>query len=164
MSTMTTHTLREEVNTIPYWRHSIDLGGGIITPGELSLETLDAIYRSMRLPNLRGKSVLDICAWDGYHSFRAERDGAARVVAMDYYKWKHLPDPLGDPDFPGKRPFDIARRALDSRVESVAADYLDFDFVGSDLRADIVLYIGVLYHMTDLLGSIAKVSEATKEL
>ena len=37
--------------------------------------------------SLAGASVLDIGAWDGFFSFEAERRGAARVVAADYYRW-----------------------------------------------------------------------------
>ncbi len=48
---------------------------------------LEAELASLRLPDLRGKSVLDVGAWDGYYSFLAERAGASRVVALDYYTW-----------------------------------------------------------------------------
>jgi predicted RNA methylase len=34
------------------------------------------------LPDLRGKSVLDVAAWDGFFSFEAERLGAGRVVTL----------------------------------------------------------------------------------
>ena len=37
--------------------------------------------------SLAGESVLDIGAWDGFFSFEAERRGASRVVAADYYSW-----------------------------------------------------------------------------
>ena len=37
--------------------------------------------------SLAGLTVLDIGAWDGFFSFEAERRGAARVVAADYFSW-----------------------------------------------------------------------------
>jgi 23S rRNA G2069 N7-methylase RlmK/C1962 C5-methylase RlmI len=43
--------------------------------------------KALRLPDLRGKTVLDIGAYDGFFSFEAERRGAKQVVAMDYYVW-----------------------------------------------------------------------------
>ena len=39
------------------------------------------------LPDVTGRSVLDIGAWDGKYSFLAEQEGAARVVALDHYAW-----------------------------------------------------------------------------
>jgi tRNA (mo5U34)-methyltransferase len=67
------------------WYHTIDLGQGIVTPG------IDATpFRLARLDlptSLAGRTVLDIGAWDGFFSFEAERRGAARVVATDWYSW-----------------------------------------------------------------------------
>ena len=40
------------------------------------------------LPDLRGKSVLDVAAWDDFFSFEAERLGAGRVVALDRLVWE----------------------------------------------------------------------------
>ena len=40
------------------------------------------------LPGLRGKSVLNVAAWDGFFSFEAERLGAGRVVALDHLVWE----------------------------------------------------------------------------
>ena len=67
--------------------HSLDLGHGVVTPGATPAVQLCAKWDSMGLPDLRGKSVLDIGAWDGWFSFEAERRGAARVVALDRYVW-----------------------------------------------------------------------------
>ena len=39
------------------------------------------------LPDVAGRSVLDIGAWDGKYSFLAEQAGASRVVALDHYAW-----------------------------------------------------------------------------
>src|SRR5436190_23950432 len=75
-------SLVDRVHSIP-WYHSIDLGNGIVTPGMSGAPLVD---RSA-MPDLRGKSVLDIGAWDGYYSFLAERAGASRVVALDHYAW-----------------------------------------------------------------------------
>ena len=57
------------------WFHSIDLGGGIVTPG---LDCDPRRLEQMSLPaDLSGRTVLDIGAWDGFYSFEAERRGAA---------------------------------------------------------------------------------------
>ena len=163
------------------WFHSIDLGRGVRTKGlsELAL-------RTDQLPDLAGKSVLDIGAWDGYYSFLAERQGASRVVALDHYAWGVdfvargrywdecaargvLPDHGRDAtdfwraDLPGKRGFDFAREALGSRVESVVADFTTAD-LGELGTFDVVFYLGVLYHMKEPLTCVERVREVTGEV
>lgn len=79
--------LYEKVAAVPFWFHSIDLGNGVITPGIKSPEHHKKELASLRLPDLRGKSVIDIGAWDGFYSFTAVRLGAAQVVALDSHVW-----------------------------------------------------------------------------
>src|SRR5450759_5338503 len=66
-----------------FWWHSVDLGERV-TPGHKAPELLEREWANLRLPDLAGHSVLDIGCWDGWFSFRAEREGAARVVALDH--------------------------------------------------------------------------------
>ncbi len=66
------------------WFHTIDLGNGVHTRGQ---SDPTKIVRTDFLPEFAGRTVLDIGAWDGYYSFLAERQGAARVVALDHYVW-----------------------------------------------------------------------------
>ncbi|MGH9047221.1 MAG: TIGR04290 family methyltransferase, partial [Acidimicrobiales bacterium] len=47
--------------------HKIDLGQGVITPGQSTGPYLGPD----QMPDLSDKSVLDIGAWDGYYSFQA---------------------------------------------------------------------------------------------
>ena len=65
-----------------HWYHTIDLGNGVVTKGDSAQDDGNAI-----LPDVTGRSVLDIGAWDGKYSFLAERAGASRVVALDHYAW-----------------------------------------------------------------------------
>src|SRR5204862_2206249 len=113
------------------WFHSIELEPGFVTPGRA--DTSAQIPR-LHLPDLRGKSVLDVGAWDGYFSFEAERQGAARVVALDTWVWRENKDRP-----PRKRGFDIAREALGSTVEACVADFttVDLDELGV---FDVVLF------------------------
>lgn len=82
--------LRRRVDAVPVWWHSIDLGDGVVTPGrkadgqELFLE---GELMALQLPDLKGKTVLDIGTWDGYYAFSAEHLGASHVVALDHYMW-----------------------------------------------------------------------------
>ena len=79
--------LEQMVESAGTWWHSIDLGQGVVTPGKKSARFLAKELHSLQLPDLTGKSVLDIGAFSGFYSFEAERRGAARVVALDHYVW-----------------------------------------------------------------------------
>ncbi|HWI06193.1 MAG TPA: hypothetical protein VNT54_01600, partial [Solirubrobacteraceae bacterium] len=79
--------LRQKVDSVPFWWHSIDLGHGVVTPGHKSADALRAELDALALPDLRGRSVLDVGGWDGFFAFEAERRGAARVAVVDHYMW-----------------------------------------------------------------------------
>jgi len=75
------------INQVSFWWHSFDLGDGVVVNGWKSLGTLQHELKQMTLPDLHGKSVLDVGAWDGFFSFAAEELGAERVLALDHYVW-----------------------------------------------------------------------------
>jgi tRNA (mo5U34)-methyltransferase len=141
--------LRALVNSYS-WHHQIDLGDGIVTPGR---DRSAAKLEALKLPPLAGKSLLDIGAWDGYFSFAAERLGAERVVALDSVIWQNV----------SKEPFEIARTRLGSKVEDVEMEVLDIspETVGT---FDVVLFLGVLYHMRDPMAALEAVASVTDEL
>ena len=178
--------LEAMAESVPHWFHSIDLGHGVITNGWKSSSQLAYELESFRFPRLRGKSVLDINTWDGFFSFEAERRGASRVVALDHYMWamdlavhhKYWKDckergispsayhtmPYYMPDkMPGKMGFDIAQKALQSKVEGLIGDFMKME-IESLGTFDIVFYLGSLYHMEDPLRAMRRVAAVTKEL
>lgn len=108
----------------------------------------------MHLPNLTGKTVLDVGAFDGYFSFAAERLGASRVVAADTYVWRRPG---------GKAGFEHARAALASSVEDIEVEVLDIspETVG---QFDVVLFLGVLYHMRHPLLALERMASVANEL
>jgi tRNA (mo5U34)-methyltransferase len=167
----------------PEWFHSIELAPGVVTPGRKSVETLNAELHALKLPDVRGKSVLDVGAYDGFFSFAAERLGAARVVALDHYVWStdmvgYVADwrrsqrsgiPLPPPhesshwhpeQLPGRRPFDLARGALSSKVEAVVGDFMTMD-LSSLGRFDVVLFLGVLYHLENPFEAMKRLKSVT---
>ncbi|MSO78488.1 MAG: DUF1698 domain-containing protein [Acidimicrobiia bacterium] len=151
-SPMNPDALRTEVNDIVWW-HTIDLGNGIITPGR---DETPARWPLLGLPeSLAGLSVLDIGAWDGFYSFEAERRGAARVVAADEFAWQQLGT--------GRRGFDCAHRALGSEVEAREVDVLDLSPETAGGTFDLVLFLGVLYHLRDPITALERVASVTSD-
>jgi tRNA (mo5U34)-methyltransferase len=134
------------------WYHSIDLGEGIVTRG---IDDTPVRLARLDLPaSLEGLSVLDIGAWDGFFSFECERRGAARVVATDYYSWHGS-------GWGAKAGFELAREALGSHVEDVDVDVMDI--APSRLGTfDLVLFLGVLYHLRHPLLAIEKIAAVTR--
>jgi tRNA (mo5U34)-methyltransferase len=175
--------LQRDVERVPFWWHSIDLGDGVVTPGHKTPDVLARELEALRLPNLRGRSVLDIGGWDGFFAFEAERRGARRVAVLDHYMWSM--DIIGQqgywgecaergeepqlleltefwhPDtMPGRRGFNTAREALNSQVEPIALDFMSCD-LGEIGEWDVVLYLGVLYHMQNPLLALRRVHAVT---
>jgi tRNA (mo5U34)-methyltransferase len=136
------------------WYHTIDLGGGVITKGT---DNTPVRLAQVSLPaSLAGMSVIDIGAWDGFFSFEAERRGASRVVAADYFSWHGA-------GWGSKAGFELARQALGSKVEDVDIDVMDLSpaRVG---QFDVVLFLGVLYHLRHPLLALERIAAITKQL
>jgi tRNA (mo5U34)-methyltransferase len=135
------------------WYHTMDLGQGVKTKGYY--EPARHIDRYHLPDRLDGKSVLDIGAWDGFFSFEAERRGASRVLAADHHQWEGL-------GWGTKAGFDLAREGLGSKVEDLEIDVMDLssERVGT---FDVVLFLGVLYHMKHPLYALERVFEVTGE-
>lgn len=182
----TREVLQASADGVGFWWHSIDLGQGVVTPGVKTPAVIARELKSMRLPDLNGKTVLDIGAYDGYYSFAAERLGARRVTALDRFVWSLdlpkaiaywreckekaiIPVPVEEtphwhPDkLPGKAGFDAAHKALRSKVEVVVDDLMTIDCKVLGIH-DVTLYMGVLYHMKDPLGSLTRLAAVTGEL
>jgi tRNA (mo5U34)-methyltransferase len=135
------------------WYHVLDLGGGVKTPGVYDAAAV--VDRMGIAERLEGRSVLDIGAWDGFWSFEAERRGANRVLATDSYSWSGA-------GWGTKDGFNLAREALGSSVESLEIDVLDLDpaRVGT---FDLVLFLGVLYHLRDPITAVERVASVTAD-
>lgn len=183
---MRSRRIKAEADRI-VWFHSLDLGHGVVSAGVKNAELLARELEALQLPDLQGRTLLDIGAWDGYFSFAAERLGASRVVALDHYVWSMdlhaqreyvlrcqeqgvAPEPfelvpeLWYPDeLPGKRGFDLAHGCYRSSVETIIADFASMDL--SELGCfDIVLFLGVLYHLEDPLAVLRRLRTVTGEL
>jgi tRNA (mo5U34)-methyltransferase len=133
------------------WFHRIDLGNGIVTPG---VDNTPEKLKTLGLPaDLTGTTVLDVGAWDGFFSFEAERRGARRVLATDDFCWS-------GPGWGTKAGFDLVHRVRGSKVESKEIGVLELspETVGV---FDLVLFLGVLYHMPHPLLALERVASVT---
>ena len=131
------------------WYHSIELPGGVVTPG---VNRSSFALANLNLPmSLEGRSVLDIGAFDGFYSFEAAKRGARRVLATDSYVWNGHWTQAG---------FLLAREALglDDFVEDRNIDVMDLSPEALGETFDVVLFLGVLYHLSDPIGALRRVA------
>ena len=137
------------------WFHSIKLSNGAITPGKADFESSIKLADIVFSKGLKGKSVLDIGAWDGFFSFEAEKRGAKKVLATDYFCWS-------GPGWGTKEGFNFAQNNFQSKVESLEIDLkkINLNSVGAH---DVVLFLGVFYHLENPISALKKVFEITNE-
>jgi tRNA (mo5U34)-methyltransferase len=134
------------------WFHTFNFGNGVVTPG------YDNSYkriRTLHMPeDLSGSTVLDIGSWDGFFAFEAERRGASRVLATDSFCWSGA-------GWGTKDGFNLARNILNSKVEDMEIDVMELspEKVGT---FDLVMCLGVLYHMRNPLLALERIFSVTK--
>lgn len=146
---MTPETIRRLIAEHGRWWHEIELAPGIITPGDDSNRMKLPILDELGLPrDLRGARALDIGCSDGYFSFELEKRGAD-VVAIDF-----VPE-----TYTG---FATARAILDSRVDYRMDNV--YNLAPESYGAfDVVLFMGVLYHLRNPLGALDSIRSVVKE-
>jgi tRNA (mo5U34)-methyltransferase len=145
------------------WYHTIELAPGVLTPGWVDAGKLaPGLPMPARLDSLR---CLDVGTFDGFWAFEMERRGAAEVVAIDVLDPLAWDWPAGSDDAvvaavgrrqDGGAGFEIARRALGSRVERVELSVyeLDPDGVG---QFDFVYLGSLLIHLRDPVLALERV-------
>jgi tRNA (mo5U34)-methyltransferase len=130
------HDLKARIEALGPWFHNLNLGGTWTAPdhflGDYPAQKFER-FQSIIPDDLTGKSVLDIGCNAGFYSIEMKRRGAARVVGIDsddrYLAQARLAsETLGFGD--------IELRKLD--VYNVGA-------LGE--RFDLVVFMGVLYHL-----------------
>jgi tRNA (mo5U34)-methyltransferase len=123
------------------WYHEFDFGNGLATRSRtpdiaghrkiwsFTRQHLDAV-------DFRGKSVLDIGAWDGYWSFYAEKRGAERVLATDD-RTQNWSDGSG---------IHLAKELFQSNIE-INQDVSVYRLEELNNTFDVILFLGVYYHL-----------------
>lgn len=156
-----------EENRSESWYHTIALPDGTSTNG---LFDMRGIARFVPWPaGLKGGRCLDIGTCDGFWAFEMERRGAADVVAIDVgdandldLAWEARQRGAQTPHAPGGtragRRFEIAHRALGSRVERLACSVYDLD-PSIHGHFDVVFCGTLLIHLRDPIRALERMRE-----
>lgn len=149
------------------WYHSIELPGGILTPG--NYDTRRAAKRIPMPESLEGARCLDVGTADGFWAFEMERRGASEVIGLDLVRpadadWpgRIRDEEIRRADFGrGKACFEFAASALGSKVQRLERRVYDLspEDVGS---FDFVFLGALLLHLRDPIGALEAVASVTR--
>ena len=136
METMNTTTeLAERIAALGPWFHNICLGGVYTAPHHFLGDYPQVKYRHFcdSIPaDLTGKRVLDIGCNGGFYSLEMKRRGAERVLGIDVDE-RYL------------RQARFAAEVCGLKIEFARMAVWDVASIGE--RFDVVLFMGVLYHL-----------------
>jgi tRNA (mo5U34)-methyltransferase len=127
--------IRRRVETLGPWFHNLDLDGVRTAPDHFLGDYPAVKWRnfSSAIPeDLTGRSVLDIGCNGGFYSLEMKRRGAARVLGVDF-----------DDDYPAQARFAAEVSGLDIEFRRLSV----YDVAALGERFDVVLFMGVLYHL-----------------
>jgi tRNA (mo5U34)-methyltransferase len=119
------------------WFHNMELGGVLTAPEHFLGDYPAFKYQRFAhaLPtDLKGKSVLDIGCNAGFYAMEMARRGAARVVGID-----------SDPRYLAQAQLAAEALGFADRIELRQIDVYDVGALGE--RFDVVIFMGVLYHL-----------------
>jgi tRNA (mo5U34)-methyltransferase len=132
---LTTEQIEQRVRSLGEWFHNLDLKGVHTAPKHFLGDFPTVFWKTFQhaFPaDLKGRSVLDIGCNAGFYSIEMKRRGASRVVGVDC----------------DQRYLDQARFATQVMGVDVELRKLDVYDVGTlGERFDVVLFMGVLYHL-----------------
>lgn len=144
---MSSSAVRQRIEELGPWFHNIELDGVATAPDHF-LGNYPAIkWRKFEhaIPSdLTGRSVLDIGCNAGFYSIEMKRRGAARVLGVDF-----------DEAYLAQARF--AAETADVDIEFRKLSVYDVGALGE--RFDIVLFMGVLYHLRHPLLALDLVRE-----
>ncbi len=127
--------IRSRATALGPWFHNMNLGGVWTAPDHFLGDYPGVKFRGFAhvLPDdLTGKSVLDIGCNGGFYAIEMKRRGAERVLGID-----------SDPDYLAQARF--AAETLGHAIEFRELSIYDVGALGE--RFDLVIFMGVLYHL-----------------
>jgi tRNA (mo5U34)-methyltransferase len=140
---------------VTLWYHTLDLPGGVVTPGWFDLRP---VVDALPWPDVRGKRCLDVATYDGFFAFELERRGASEVLATDIgshelWDWPAAaraggPDGIALVTGAKGEGFEVARAALGSRVRKHEINVYDLspEAIGT---FDVVVCGNLMLHLRD---------------
>lgn len=135
VSKWSSEEIRSRVYELGHWFHNIDLKGVKTAPDHFLGDYPSTKWSGFAeaIPaDLRGKSVLDIGCNGGFYSIEMKRRGADRVLAIDF-----------DERYLNQARF--AAQVYDMDIEF--RNFSVYDLPQLKERFDVVLFMGVLYHL-----------------
>ncbi len=127
--------IQRRVEALGPWFHNMDVGGVRTAPDHFLFDYPNVKFQrfAKALPvDLSGRSVLDIGCNGGFYSLEMKRRGAARVLGID-----------ADADYLAQARFAAEVAELD--IEFAELSVYDVGALGE--RFDLVIFMGVLYHL-----------------
>jgi tRNA (mo5U34)-methyltransferase len=127
--------IRREITRLGPWFHNLDLGGISTAPDHFLGDFPSIKWRTFCnaiAPDLSGKSVLDIGCNAGFYSLEMKRRGATRVLGIDC-----------DDSYLDQARF--AAKVTELDIEFRKMSVYDVGALGEVF--DVVLFLGVLYHL-----------------
>ena len=127
--------LKARIDELGPWFHNMDLGGVWTAPDHFLGDYPGKKFRRFadKLPEVSGKTVLDIGCNAGFYSIEMKRRGASRVLAID-----------SDDRYLAQAKF-ASETLGHSGIEFRKLDVYDVGAIGE--RFDLVIFMGVLYHL-----------------
>lgn len=154
------------------WYHTVDLGDGVLTPGQYDHRDVLASYGIPAI--LAGKTVLDVGPAHGFFAFEFENRGASRVATLELPTWtahdgSHALKAAFEDDAADEHheaylhdALRFAIQARKSRVEQLFGNVYDLapETYGT---FDVVFCGSMLLHITDPLRALYAIRSITTE-
>jgi len=135
-----------KIQQVKHWYHTVEVAPGVFTPG---IRNCQELLELLELPDdCGGLRVLDLGASDGFFAITLNRRGAKETVAIDYRPAEKTGFPILQDIFDSK-----VRFITDNVYNITPEDYGEFD---------IVLCLGVVYHLRNPLLLLDRIREVCK--
>lgn len=132
---MTQEQIQSQVQQLGEWFHNMKLGGVSTAPDHFLGDYPNQKWRRFAhaIPqDLTGKTVLDVGCNAGFYSIEMKKRGAARVLGIDF-----------DERYLAQARFAAEISGVDIEFQTMTV----YDVAGLREQFDLVLFLGVLYHL-----------------
>jgi tRNA (mo5U34)-methyltransferase len=151
MQLLSSEEIRRQVEVLGPWFHNLDLRGVPTAPDHFLGDYPAVKWKrfAQAIPaDLTGKTVLDIGCNGGFYSIEMKRRGASRVLGIDF-----------DDAYLSQARFATEVAELDIEFRKLSV----YDVASLGERFDIVLFMGVLYHLRHPLLALDLIREHVAE-